>query len=111
MFLSGPGDWEAVLQVLEDSNIRGYQDPNRLRVRQGRRGVLDDEQLEQLAATSTPLTDNDNLTLLNEPRARRDGTGETRRTLSWIWTTSSNVAGPEDSSDNILHTEWAKSRA
>lgn len=111
MFLSGPGDWEAVLQVLEDGDIRGYQDPNRLRVRQGRRGVLDDEQLEQLAATSTPLTDNDNLTLFNEPRTRRDGTGETRRTLSWIWTTSSNIAGPEDSSDDILRAEWAKSRA
>ena len=28
MFLSGPGEWEAVLQVLEDGDIRGYQDPN-----------------------------------------------------------------------------------
>jgi hypothetical protein len=112
MFLSGPGDWEAILQVLEDSDIRGYQDPNRLRVRQGRRGILDDEQLEQLA-TSTPdvIADDDNLTLFNEPRGRRDGTGETRRTLSWIWTTNSNVAGPEDSSDDILRVEWAKSRA
>lgn len=112
MFLSGPGDWEAILQVLEDRDIRGYQDPNRLRVRQGRRGILDDEQLEQLA-TSTPdvVADNDNLTLFNEPRGRRDGTGETRRTLSWIWTTNSNVAGPEDSSDDILRAEWAKSRA
>ena len=112
MFLSGPGDWEAILQVLEDGDIRGYQDPNRLRVRQGRRGILDDEQLERLA-TSTPyvVADNEDLTLFNEPRGRRDGTGETRRTLSWIWTTDSNVAGPEDLSDDILRAEWAKSRA
>ena len=111
MFLSGPGDWEAILQVLEDKDIRGYQDPNRLRVRQGRRGILDDEQL----AASTPdvVADNNNanITLFNEPRGRRDGTGETRRTLSWIWTTNSNAASPEDSSDDILRAEWAKSRA
>jgi hypothetical protein len=112
MFLSGPGDWEATLQVLEDRDIRGYQDPNRLRVQQGRRGILDDEQLEQLT-TSTPnvLAVNISLTLFNEPRGRRDGTRETRRTLSWIWTTNSNVPGPEDSSDDILRSEWAKSRA
>ena len=37
--------------------------------------------------------------------------GETCHTLSWIWTTDSNIAGPEDSSDDILQSEWAKSRA
>ena len=113
MFLSGPGDWEVVLRVLEDRDIRGYQDPNRLRVRQGRRGILNDEQLEQLARLTPdiPLTNDDDLTLYNEPRTRRDGTGETRRTLSWIWTTDSNITGPEDSSDDILRSEWAKSRA
>jgi hypothetical protein len=29
--LSGPGDWEKELRVLEDADIRAYQDPNRLR--------------------------------------------------------------------------------
>jgi len=33
--LVGPGDWEEVLQVLNDGDIRGYQDPERLRVRPG----------------------------------------------------------------------------
>ena len=82
-----------------------------MQVQQGRRGILDDEQLERLAATLTPAADNDNLTLFNEHCTRRDRTGETRRTLSWIWTTSSNIVGPEDSSDDILHAEWAKSQA
>ncbi len=31
--LLGPGDWEQDLRVLEDGDIRGYQDPSRLRVR------------------------------------------------------------------------------
>ncbi|KAJ3492844.1 hypothetical protein NLJ89_g11151 [Agrocybe chaxingu] len=31
MTLSGPGDWEGLLQELLDGDIRGYQDPDRLR--------------------------------------------------------------------------------
>ncbi|KDR69912.1 hypothetical protein GALMADRAFT_47993, partial [Galerina marginata CBS 339.88] len=115
MLLSGPGDWELTLQVLQNGDIRGYQDANQLRERQGRRGLLDDAQLERMAAapsTSNVLADDiDGLTLLNEPRERRDGTGETRRTLSWIWTSTSNTPDPGDSSDDILRAEWAKSRA
>lgn len=62
MFLSGPGDWEAVLQVLKDRDIQGYQNPNQLWVRRGRQRILDDK---QLLATSTPVVAdnrNENLT-------------------------------------------------
>jgi len=53
----------------------------------------------------------DDISLWNETRERRNGTGETRRTLSWIWTTESHSANPEDDGDNVLQVEWAKSRA
>ena len=37
--LEGPGEWEEAFKVLEDNNVRGYQDPNRLRPRKGRQGI------------------------------------------------------------------------
>ncbi|PPQ92725.1 hypothetical protein CVT25_014232 [Psilocybe cyanescens] len=85
--LVGPGDWEATFKKLEDRDIRGYQDPNRLRTREEGEFVL-----------------------FNEVRMRRDGTGETRRTLSWIWTTPAGQ-GSEDDQDDILRVEWVKSCA
>ena len=105
--LEGPGDWEEVFKILEDGDIRGYQDPNRLRPRKGRRGIWEDGQ-EPQAAPSTE--DDGDITLYNEVRSKRDGTGETRRTLSWIWTTS-RAASSDDDVDDILRLEWAKSRA
>ena len=42
---------------------------------------------------------------------KRDGTGETRHMLSWIWTTDSRTPNPDDDDDEILRVEWAKSRA
>ncbi|KAF8954794.1 hypothetical protein BDZ97DRAFT_1927721 [Flammula alnicola] len=75
-------------------DIRGYQDPNRLRQRVGRRGVLEDDQLDGEQGVEQKETDE--FTLFNETRSRRDGTGETRRTLSWIWLTIPS----SDSDDN-----------
>jgi len=116
--LSGPGEWENVLQILNDRDVRGYQDPNRLRVRPGRVGILEDGQVAAEtsgASTTTPETTptTSGISLFNEARNRRDGTGETHRTLSWIWTAKPpNVNDEmEDGSDDILRTEWAKSRA
>ena len=36
---------------------------------------------------------------------------QTRRALSWIWTTESRTPNPDDESDDILRAEWVKSRA
>ena len=114
--LAGEGEWEQVLQVLQDGDIRGYQDPNRLVVRAGRRGTLEDGQVE--VEPGVGMDDDDgggdegsDINLLHEIRARRDGTGETRRTLSWIWTTQSRSPNPSDEGDDILRAEWAKSQA
>ncbi|KAF8156253.1 hypothetical protein BJ912DRAFT_1070632 [Pholiota molesta] len=95
--LTGPGEWETKYRVLEDGDVRGYQDPNRLRQRVGRRGVLEDDQLE--GPTGVLLEDSEEFTLFDETRRRRDGTGETRRTLSWIWLTTPSSASDDDKDD------------
>ena len=96
------------MRVLEDGDIRGYQDPSRLRVRPGRRGTLEDEQHDSVHDQDAE-DDGTAFTLFNEERSRRDGTGETRRTLSWIWL--NQTTGSDDAADDILRAEWAKSRA
>ncbi|PPQ81774.1 hypothetical protein CVT26_010082 [Gymnopilus dilepis] len=100
--LQGPGAWEATFRPLEDCDIRGYQDPNRLLPRKGRQGVWEDDE-------SPPEVEQapSEFTLFNETRTKRDGTGETRRTISWIWM---NSRGPQadDEKDEVLRAEWAK---
>ncbi|KAF8199479.1 hypothetical protein BJ912DRAFT_844731 [Pholiota molesta] len=90
--LSGPGEWEAELQPLADA---------------------DDNQIETMTSTAAMDVDEEqsNIDLLMETRERRDGTGETRRTLSWIWTSTSRTPDPADETDDILRSEWAKSRS
>ena len=113
--LCGGGDCEAVLRVLMDTDIRAYQDKNRFRIRRGRLGTLEDDQVEAAGATMTTedinMEDGAGISLDDEDRSKRDGTGETHRTMSWIWTTKSRTAQDGDETDDILRSEWAKSRA
>lgn len=109
--LAGHGVWEETLRELKDEDIRGYQDADRLRIRPGRRGVLEDEAVEAAEGDAKAMdVDDDGISLQPQQRTRRDGTGETRRTLSWIWTTSRSPS-TEDAQDDILRAEWSKSRA
>jgi hypothetical protein len=116
--LAGPGDWEKMFHVLNDGDIRGYQDPERLRVRPGRKGTLEDGQVAA-AQVAEEVTEDDvemeddvaEVDLYLEACDKRDGTGETRRMLSWIWTTDSRTSNPNDNGDEILRVEWVKSRA
>ena len=108
--LEGRGVWEETLRELKDEDVRGYQDPNHLRNRRDRRGVLEDEAVEAMREDEAMDVDNEGIRLLPQARTRRDGTGETRRTLSWIWTTA-RVGNTDDAQDDILRAEWAKSRA
>ena len=109
--LEGHGVWEETLCELKDEDVRGYQDPNRLRIRRGRRGVLEDEAVEALGDDGEAMeVDGQGISLRPQERKRRDGTGETRRTLSWIWTTP-RAGNADDAQDDILRAEWAKSRA
>ena len=43
--LAGAGDWEEVLQILEDRDIRGYQDVEKLCTHVGCPRTLEDRQL------------------------------------------------------------------
>ena len=113
--LEGPGPWESEFRILEDGDIRSYQDPNPLQPRQPRRGIFEDDACDMnidagIAPEPGSTADEDcDISLYNDIRSRRDGTGETRRVLSWIWLTPN--ADHSDRSDDILRIEWAKSRA
>ena len=117
--LAGTGEWEKVLRILEDGDIRAYQDVEKLRTRVGHPGTLEDGQLvavevdtaEEEMDVGAEDSDTASVNLMQEKRDKRDGTGETRRALSWIWTSGSRSADPDDDGDNILQSEWAKSRA
>ena len=112
--LVGPGKWEETLKVLADGDIRGYQDANRLKPRQPRRGITEDGVVEPQPPLDTDMESEepDNL-LFVEARTRCDGTGETRHVLSWIWLVVGGETREDGSegSDEILRVEWAKSRA
>ncbi|KAF8870835.1 hypothetical protein CPB84DRAFT_1692745 [Gymnopilus junonius] len=107
--LAGPGKWEETFRPLNDGDIRGYQDPNHLRPKAGRPGTLEDDRAAG-PSTAPNTGDNQEFELFNEVQTRHDGTGETRRTLSWIWLTIPSNDSEEDK-DDILRVEWAKSRA
>lgn len=113
--LSGPGEWESVLRVLHDGDIRSYADPNRLKKRPGRRGTTEEGEEPLATDANDPQAagaDMEGINLLPEVRSVRHGTGETRRTLSWIWVTESRgVAEDAERNDDILRAEWAMSRA
>lgn len=60
MVLAGAGDWEKVLWVLEDGNIRGYQDVEKLQTHIGHPGMLEDGQVAAVeVATTVDSNDND----------------------------------------------------
>jgi len=109
--LIGPGKWEEMLKDLTDGDIRGYQDANRLKPRQPRRGITKDGVVNPVPTHKADVESEepDNL-LLAEARTKRDGTGETRHILSWIWLVGGRETG-EDGSDEILQVKWAKSCA
>jgi hypothetical protein len=108
--LVGSGDWEAILQPLKDSDIRAYTDPSKMKKGSGRRGTREDEEVEAVTAVGVEGQGEGGIDLLLDVRVQRDGTGETRRTLSWIWTTMP-LDLADGQNDDILRSEWAKSRA
>ena len=76
--LLGPGDWEESLWVLNDGDIRSYQDPDRFRVHVGCRGILEDDQLAVEVQEDTVMDDDMAPDTLYQDICKcRDGTGET----------------------------------
>ncbi|KAG6835804.1 hypothetical protein H0H93_014501 [Arthromyces matolae] len=107
--LAGSGPWEGDLQVLRPEDIRMYTDPERVRQGPGRPGTIEaDADVDMSASDSAPGIA---ISLLPEERGRRDGTGETRRTVSWIWVKGQASHAAGDENDDLLRSEWSKSRA
>ncbi|KAJ3500318.1 hypothetical protein NLJ89_g9854 [Agrocybe chaxingu] len=106
--LARSGSWEEELRVLANEDICGYQDPDHICKCVGRRGVLEDGQLDSQADDTLPTTETHDFTLFTEERECRDGTGETRRTLSWIWWTPTHVDSPDNAKVLLLQEEMRR---
>lgn len=112
--LIGPGTWENELRPLENSDVRGYSDVSRVKVGSGRRGINEEMPgMEgEIVVEELPPTSSDELDLLPEIRSRRQGTGESREKLSWIWwTTPVSLKDGADPDNELLRMEWCRSRA
>ncbi|KAG6905119.1 hypothetical protein DXG01_004758 [Tephrocybe rancida] len=85
LVLTGPGLWEKDLQTLTTGNVRLYTDPDKLQQGPGWRGTIEDDMLQLNADATLDAVGMDGISLLAEEQMQRDGTGETRRTVLWIW--------------------------
>lgn len=123
--LEGPGDWEATFQELRNEDVRSYASGLKKKG-PGRRGIWEDGD-EPTAPPAAAILESDEesdiemsddgiqQTAAQILKARKKGTGETRKQLSWIWKSASanDFSNPEDrdQADDILRSEWARSRA
>jgi hypothetical protein len=115
--LVGEGRWCEVLKPLADGDVRAYTDLNRKK-QLGRKGTVEVDESHQPwrgGEISNNAGNDDNegeLDLQPEMCTVRDGTGETRKTLSWIWLMEGvRIDESAADSDEILRSEWAKSHA
>ncbi|KAF9030058.1 hypothetical protein BJ165DRAFT_1359078 [Panaeolus papilionaceus] len=113
--LAGPGEWEKVLKILDDDDIRSFQDAECLKPKTGRKGTLEDKDLiTEWEEVDKPMPTNKKIPpakiVEGRVRTQADGTGETGRTILWIWWMPRKPDG-DDESDSLLMIEWAKSRA
>lgn len=124
--LEGPGEWEQVFQILRNEDVRGYASALKKKSL-GRRGIWEDghelppEQEPAMLSESESESDESDLDVDMEEgarltnaqilKARRKGTGETRKEISWIWRTLAMGFEDGDTVDDILRSEWARSKA
>jgi len=117
MNLDGPGDWENGLKVLRDEDVRSYKDPQRAKRGGGRAGTNEDTingiPVIHRVSAATEETKTGDHWLEAEEQSRGRGTGETRKEISWIWTSSRslNIDDNTDEDDQVLRAEWCRSRA
>ncbi|KAL0564016.1 hypothetical protein V5O48_018041 [Marasmius crinis-equi] len=114
--LVGPGSWENQLRVLHDADVRSLRDPALVQVGPGRRGTNEEDEPFPTAPTTVQADDIDLVPLDRAEWEHRTkhGTGETRRVLSWIWTSGGRLDVEDRADENgneILCSEWCKSRA
>ncbi|KAF9470561.1 hypothetical protein BDN70DRAFT_902008 [Pholiota conissans] len=109
--ISGPGSWEDIVQPLLNADVRSYVDPEgRKKDGPGRRGIWEDGHgPSNEEGVDAGVED---IGTFPEERSRRDGTGRTTQTLSWIWRVGAVKTGEDgEGDDDILRSEWARSRA
>lgn len=118
MNLDGPGDWEIGLKVLKDEDVRSYKDPQRAKSGGGRAGTNEDTVngipvIYRVSEAATTEVEPEEDLLEPAERSSRSGTGETRKQISWIWTSSRslNIDDNTDEDDQVLRAEWCRSRA
>lgn len=125
--LSGLGKWEESLRVLLDGDMTSYRDQARLKAKPGRNGVNEDSWEPSAHNVSMGGSDDSaeagDLDLrstvrigIHEHPGRKagevaphwEGTGETAKVLSWIWTAglSTPVEDGADDGNEILRAEW-----
>jgi hypothetical protein len=106
-----------LLRVLLDSDIRSYSDASQKHQQGPRHGTHEDNELEGIEEDVVGVSGEGRIDLLPEVREKRDRTKETQKELLWIWRTSpipTTAVGAEqqgDENNDLLHCEWAKSRA
>ncbi|KAF8190121.1 hypothetical protein BJ912DRAFT_850355, partial [Pholiota molesta] len=106
--ISGPGSWETTLQPLLNGDVRSYVDPEGRSNGPGRRGIWEDGRQPKGAEDADEVE----MEALPSERSRRDGTGQTKNTVSWIWRVgSANAGASSEGDDEILRSEWSRSRA
>ncbi|KAK7022727.1 hypothetical protein VNI00_017003 [Paramarasmius palmivorus] len=124
--LTGPGNWEQQLKVLNTEDIRSFKDPALLKVRRGRMGNDEEDEEEHemvkpLHGTATSQTDRplSEWDLIPPDRTewehrRVHGTGNTRKSISWIWWRGGSLVledGADENDNEVLRSEWCKARA
>ena len=109
-----PRGWDVRFPPLLDSDVRGYRDAEGRAAGPGRRGIWEDGR-EVLANNVEPSVGEDGADIPLGPteRARRDGTGQTRFKISWIWRMDgANAEEAKREGDySSLRPDWARSRA
>lgn len=118
--LDGSGDWQKTLRELRNEDVRGYESGKKKKGK-GRVGIWEDGHepaipdptplLESEEESEIEMGDGTSLTEAQIRKARKKGTGETRKELSWIWTVVSPSTEGAEEPDDILRSEWARSRA
>ncbi|PPR05446.1 hypothetical protein CVT24_007945, partial [Panaeolus cyanescens] len=131
--LSGAGEWEKNLRLLREVDIRTYREPEPLPLATARPGTVtsevqsssdsaaEDSNMDVDKADPAPFfSGEDPHAQPTRERTQKDGTGESRKVLSWIWLMEKEEgmdksADPDTVSDpaedTILRSEWAKSRS
>ncbi|KAJ7855815.1 hypothetical protein B0H13DRAFT_2357656 [Mycena leptocephala] len=92
----GNGEWERVLRVLEDSDVRALNE----------RALTDEEKAQRGAVHDLRDVEEGGMAMYGVVALR-----ESRRTLSWIWYTAKTGEPTEEELVEALRVEWCKAYA